>query len=127
MKARYFSVCFKIFDGDRDGKLNQTELKFMLETMIEIAEQTKPGHCKQTIDKVTSEPLANSLNRNDSRASSVGSKSYGYEGRASPALEKSNLTELGFPAHRVVILWFPFLTPGSQREAWGPRAPSLLT
>ena len=35
-----FSVCFKIFDSDRDGVLNEAEVRVMVESMVEVRRQT---------------------------------------------------------------------------------------
>ena len=34
-------VCFKMFDVDGDGQLNEEEVKLMVESMVEVVEQTK--------------------------------------------------------------------------------------
>ena len=38
-----FLVCFKIFDADNDGVLNEDEVSLMIESMLEVAGQTKTG------------------------------------------------------------------------------------
>ena len=35
-----FSVCFKIFDSDRDGVLSEAEVRVMVESMVEVRRQT---------------------------------------------------------------------------------------
>ena len=35
-----FLVCFKIFDGDRDGLLSRAETNFMINVMLQISENT---------------------------------------------------------------------------------------
>ena len=37
----FFTVCFKIFDADRDGVLNKAELEVMCRCLIEVKGQTK--------------------------------------------------------------------------------------
>ena len=46
MNYFYFihSVCFKLFDADRDGILNISEVSSMVECMIEIKNQTMDEH-----------------------------------------------------------------------------------
>ena len=36
----FFPVCFKIFDSDRDGVLNEAEVRVMVESMVEVRRQT---------------------------------------------------------------------------------------
>ena len=38
----FISVCFKIFDRDKDGLLNRSEIATMLQSMVEIRNQTLP-------------------------------------------------------------------------------------
>ena len=38
----FISVCFKIFDRDKDGQLNRSEITTMLQSMVEIRNQTLP-------------------------------------------------------------------------------------
>ena len=38
----FISVCFKIFDRDKDGQLNRSEIATMLQSMVEIRNQTLP-------------------------------------------------------------------------------------
>lgn len=35
----FFPVCFKIFDADRDGLLNSTELLLMMQCLVEVRDQ----------------------------------------------------------------------------------------
>lgn len=37
-----FSVCFKIFDLDHDGKLSQQELQEMIDNLVAIRMENKP-------------------------------------------------------------------------------------
>jgi ubiquitin carboxyl-terminal hydrolase 6/32 len=37
------AVCFKIFDGDRDGVLNKSEIRVMVESMVEVRLQSLPA------------------------------------------------------------------------------------
>ena len=41
-----FSVCFKIFDQDKDGQLNRSEIAMMLQSMVEVRNQTLPQNEK---------------------------------------------------------------------------------
>ncbi len=44
MNLLLLAVCFKIFDTDKDGQLNQDELSTMLKTMVEVRNQTLQPH-----------------------------------------------------------------------------------
>ena len=35
-----FSVCFKVFDADRDGKLSRSEVQVMIRCMKEVSQQS---------------------------------------------------------------------------------------
>ncbi len=39
------SVCFKIFDGDRDGVLKRSELELMAKCLVEVMSQVKGLNC----------------------------------------------------------------------------------
>ncbi len=40
----FIAVCFKVFDKDKDGLLNRTELEDMVESMLIVREQNTPPH-----------------------------------------------------------------------------------
>ena len=39
-----FSVCFKVFDADRDGKLSRSEVQVMIRCMKEVSQQSGNDH-----------------------------------------------------------------------------------
>ena len=55
----FVTVCFKIFDTDRDGILNLSEITSMVESMLEIKNQTvdECSWTSQTVDDVISQIL----------------------------------------------------------------------
>ena len=57
-KIKKNSVCFKMYDLDGDGKLNEAEIRRMVESMIEVASQTKTD---TEIQQYNSEKLVSDL------------------------------------------------------------------
>ena len=56
-----FTVCFKIFDADKDGELNIEEMNTMLNCMIEVRNQTLPVTERQNpnVEQMINEILNN--------------------------------------------------------------------
>lgn len=54
----FLSVCFKIFDNDRDGILNKKELQIMSECLIEVSKQTQKSENLSTPKKLMEEIVA---------------------------------------------------------------------
>ena len=63
--------CFKIFDSDRDGVLNEAEVRVMVESMVEVKRQTATsGYLlpdKSGVDQMVSDILDNHGGSGDER------------------------------------------------------------
>jgi len=49
--------CFKIFDADNDGVLNEAEVSLMIESMLEVAGQTKTGDKEEVARRLSSQAV----------------------------------------------------------------------